>query len=419
MSSWSRFECRALTQGPKHHFFGYYDKFPYDVSGRFVLGLEADFMDHPPQPEDKARIGLVDLTGSGKFETVAETTAWNWQQGTHLQWLPGGSEQRIIYNVRDGDRYVACIHDLADGDRQLLPLPIYAVSRDGRQAVTLNFSRLHADRPGYGYNGIPDPWAAEIHPDDDGIYRMDLVTGEHELVVSLAQVAAIEPHPSTEGGRHRFNHLQFSTDDQRFVFLHRWQYSGVKVLTWARIRKALKFWALKGAARNLRQMGGLRSHHTRMYTAAPDGSDLYLLNQHLMTSHFDWRDGNHILAWARRDDIGDRYFLFTDQSSEISIVGEQVFDGDGHCSYSPDRRFMLTDTYPRGPQHLRTIMLFNLATGERTDLGGYYSPPDLQGEIRCDLHPRWSRDGHKVCFDSMHEGHRQIYEMDVTEIVGS
>jgi len=385
-------ECRALTKGPKYHYFGYYDKFPYDFSGRYLLALEVDFMDRPPTPDDKARIGLVDLAGDGEFEPLAETYAWNWQQGTHLQWLATAPDREIIYNIREGDKYVACIHDVKSDEKRTLPRPIYAVSRSGKQAVSVNFSRIHACRPGYGYNGIPDPWADELHPDEDGIYRMDLQTGATELIISIAQAAAIEPDDTMEAGKHWFNHLQFSTDDSRFLCLHRWH-------------------------RTLPD--GRRSHFTRMLTANPDGSELYLLNKDDMTSHFDWKSGNEILAWARQFDIGDYYFLFTDQTHEITIVGEDVLTCDGHCSYSPDGRFILTDTYPQGEQHLRTLILYNNETGQRTDIGRFYSPPELQGEIRCDLHPRWSRDGTKVCFDSMHEGPRQIYEIDVSGIVSA
>lgn len=55
----------------------------------------------------------------------------------------------------------------------------------------------------------------------------------------------------------------------------------------------------------------------------------------------------------------------------------------------------------------------------RVDLGRYHSPLPFRGEIRCDLHPRWSRDERQVCFDSIHEGSRQVYVMDVSEVVGN
>ena len=51
-------------------------------------------------------------------------------------------------------------------------------------------------------------------------------------------------------------------------------------------------------------------------------------------------------------------------------------------------------------------------------LGEYLSPPEANtpAEIRCDPHPRWNRQGTQVCFDSLHEGHRQVYVMDVSEV---
>ena len=35
---------------------------------------------------------------------------------------------------------------------------------------------------------------------------------------------------------------------------------------------------------------------------------------------------------------------------------------------------------------------------------------------RCDLDPNWSRDGRSVCIDSIHEGSRQVYILDVSEL---
>jgi hypothetical protein len=67
---------------------------------------------------------------------------------------------------------------------------------------------------------------------------------------------------------------------------------------------------------------------------------------------------------------------------------------------------------------MRTLILFHLASGRRIDIGRFYAPPELQGPVRCDLHPRWSRDGKMICFDSAHEGTRQVYVINATEIVG-
>jgi len=114
--------------------------------------------------------------------------------------------------------------------------------------------------------------------------------------------------------------------------------------------------------------------------------------------------------------VGDRFFLFADLTGEREIIGEGVLTQNGHCSYSPDRRWILTDTYPdyRGFRHL---LLYNTKKNILVEIGKFFSPPELEGEIRCDLHPRWSKDGKKVCIDSAHEGSRQMYIIDVTDIV--
>jgi hypothetical protein len=285
-------------------------------------------------------------------------------------------------------------------------MPVYSVSHDGRSAVTLNFARLARTRPGYGYAGLAGAWGGDGAPEHDGIYWMDIASGEQRLVISLAQLAGFRSRPSMNGAVHWVNHLQFSTDDARFAFLHRW--SSRPGDPW----------------------------QTRMFTARPDGHELHLVADHAMVSHYDWRDAGQILVWARRRGLlrwpslrrylgwarrgftGDRYFLITDRSRRATAVGEDVLTSDGHCSYSPDRRWILTDTYPDAEQK-RALILFRVADGKRIDIGRFYSPPELSGECRCDLHPRWSRDGRQVCIDSAHEGERQMYVLDVGSIVGA
>ena len=378
--------ARPVTAGPLFHWFGYYDKFPWSGDQRLMLAMEIDFMDRPLQTGDTIRVGLVDLQAGPEFHALDQTPAWCWQQGTMLQWLGTDPDRLIIYNsVQDG-QYVSIVRDVHSGQTRTLPRPVYAVSRDGTQAVSNNFSRVARTRPGYGYLALPDPTEGIDHPDDDGIWHLDLLTGEHRLIISLDQVVGIGHQDSMDLGESWFNHLQFNADGSRFIFLHRWRRPDT---------------------------GG---HWTRMLTAAPDGSDICLLNEFEMTSHFDWRGSDHLLAWARHRQIGDKYFLYRDRTPWLQVVGDDVFTCDGHCSYSPDLRFILTDTYPDAEEK-RTLIIYDTATGSRADIGRFLSPKKYSGEIRCDLHPRWSRDGQQVCFDSIHEGPRQMYVIDVSEVL--
>jgi len=154
-----------------------------------------------------------------------------------------------------------------------------------------------------------------------------------------------------------------------------------------------------------------------MFTVNPDGSDLYLVADREMVSPFTWRDDRDLLAWANHPMAGRRYYLFEDQTQNVEVVGEGVLTEDGHPTYSPDGRWVLTDTYPNAGR-IRTLILFDTRISKRYDSARYFAPFRFDGPMRCDLHPRWSPDGRQVCFDSAREGARRVYIMDVAELVG-
>ena len=86
---------------------------------------------------------------------------------------------------------------------------------------------------------------------------------------------------------------------------------------------------------------------------------------------------------------------------------------DGHCSFSPDRKLLLTDSYPdRNDQ--RELVVYDAQKDARYSLGKFYSPPLLH-PTRCDLHPRWSQDGRRISVDSFHEQFRGTYVIDRPE----
>ena len=377
---------RPITSGPKHHWFGYYDKLQFDPSGRYVLGMEVDFEHRSPTAEDVIRVGMIDLADGDRWIELGETRAWCWQQGCMLQWIPG-SGREIIWNDREGDRFVCHILDVHSGKKRTLGSPIYTVSPDGRTAIGADFRRINHMRPGYGYAGLPDPNLDLLAPDDAGIYSVDLETGAATFLISIAQVAAIpDPHRDLSEAKHYFNHLLFNTDGSRFIFLHRcrWGESGL---------------------------------HTRMMTAAADGSDIYGVGQYGYTSHFIWRDPEHILAWARHPSHEDAFYVFRDGTQEVEVIGKGVMKVDGHCTYLADTNWILIDTYPvpRGDGKVQELYLYNVESGQRHELGEFGAAPEYAGEWRCDLHPRSSPDGSLITIDSAHGGNgRQIHLMDIS-----
>jgi hypothetical protein len=376
---------RPITRGPKHHWFGYYDKLQFDPTGRYVLGMEVDFEHRSPRPDDVIRMGMVDLQDHDRWIDLGESRAWNWQQGSMLQWVPG-SRSEVVWNDREGGRFVCHVLDVKTRRRRTLPNPIYALSPDGRWAVAPDFRRLNDCRPGYGYAGLPDPNRDVDVPGDAGIWRMDLKTGRQQLMFSFADAVRVpNPHEEMSGAKHWFNHLLFNTGGSRFIFLHRWR-----------------------AARHKQGFA------TRMFTIGRDGQDPYVLDPYGKTSHFIWRDREHVLAWAWHPSQKDKFYLYRDRTAEVEAVGPEVMTVNGHCTYLPGNRWVLNDTYP-DKQRNQNVYLYEPATNRRVWLGHFPSPQEYAGEWRCDTHPRSSPDGKLVCIDSAHAGGRQMYLIDITK----
>jgi len=335
-------------------------------------------------------VGMVDLGDNDRWITLGSSKAWNWQQGCMLQWVPG-SKTEVLWNDREDKsdpHYVCRIMDVATKKVRTIPHPVYAISPDGKTAIAADFRRLNDTRPGYGYSGVPDP-SLELAPKDSGIFKVDLATGSQKLIFSMAQVAAFgEQTEDMKGAKHWFNHLLFNTDGTRFIFLHRWK-----------------------------PTSGKASFKTRMFTASTDGKDLYVLDPSGETSHFIWRDPQHVLAWTQPKGMQPGFYLFKDRTSEVEQIGKGIMTQNGHCTYLPGNEWILNDTYP-DKERLQHPYLFQVKTGKKISLGDYLSPKEYTGEWRCDNHPRFSNDGRLVTFDSPHDGRgRQLYLIDISKIV--
>jgi hypothetical protein len=181
---------RAITRGPKYHWFGYYDKFEFDPTNRYVLSNEVDFEHRSPQPGDVINVGMVDLADADKWIELGQTNAWCWQQGCMLQWRPG-AQSEVAWNDREGDKFVCRLLDIKTQQFRTLPAPIYTFSPDGSFALVPDFARLNVMRPGYGYAGLPDEHGDQLAPPGTGVFHVDMRTGEKQLILSLADVAKI------------------------------------------------------------------------------------------------------------------------------------------------------------------------------------------------------------------------------------
>jgi hypothetical protein len=349
--------------------------------------MEVSFEHRSPTADDVIKIGMVDLEDNDRWIELGQSTAWCWQQGCMLQWIPG-SRTKVLWNDLVGNRFVCHIVDVQTKESRTIPHPIYSVSPDGRSAIAPDFRRINDVRPGYGYAGLKDPFADDVAPKDTGIFHVDLETGQSRLIISLADIVRLGVIPNEKLGiKHYFNHLLYSPDGARFIALHLWKYPNGRRLT-------------------------------RLITARPDGGDIRIVIPNGYASHFIWRDSKHILSqsrnWLGNSSWGN--FLFEDQDAGIvEEIGHGVLDPSGHLSYLPGNEWIMNDTYPKGKERMQTPHLYHVETGRRVDLGHFHSPASYTGEWRVDTHPRFSPNGRYVCIDSplKNEG-RQLHLIDIS-----
>jgi len=381
-------KCVSPDDG-KEYFFGYYDKSPWDATGRYMLCMRAKDTWSEPDPSGEAEILLFDLNldvnDKDYCRVLAKTHTWNVQQGCMAQWLGPDYSSRIIYNDLRDDNYKSIILDIKSGEGRVLPMPVYTVSNDGKTALSLDFSRLHSLRLGYGYAALPEKTKGIALPDETCIWKMDIESGGVTPLLKYTDFASFQPRREMqeEGSVHKVNHLMLSPNGKRFMVLYRW-------------------------------FVGQRKY-TRLITCNVDGTDMYVLSDDDMVSHCYWKNDEEIIAFERKKEYGPGFYLMKDKTQEWTHIWPQL-SNDGHPSYCPtDNSLVVFDTYPSRSriQEVKLGRDNDTKGGSVKVIAKVFSPFKYDNDTRCDLHPRWSRDGKKVCFDSVFEGHRGLYVVNV------
>lgn len=371
------------------YFFGYYDKSPWDITDRYMLCMRANDTWSNVCPREKADILLIDTAKDDnnpqRVKKIAETWAWNVQQACMLQWVGPDYSSRILYNDYREGKYVSVILELEAMKERIIPAAVYTVSTDGTFALTLDFSRLYNLRPGYGYYNVQEKTKGIALPDTTAIWKVNLETGKVTPLLKYTDFSNFQPRPEMQevNAIHKVNHIMLSPNGKRFMVLYRW-------------------------------FNGQRKY-TRLVTCNVDGTDMYILSDDDMVSHCFWKDDETILAFENKHKTGPGYYLMKDKTQEYIHCWPQ-FSNDGHPSYSPDKKLIVTDSYPNRAR----LASINLMDGNETQkesktIAKVFAPFKYDNETRCDLHPRWNHTGNKICFDSVFEGHRGLYVVDIQE----
>ena len=359
-------------------FYGYYDHSPESIDGRLILFhfLEGYSTALLPDPTKPIYVGVYDKEAQ-KVIYKKPTSAYNWQQGARLQWL---GHRQFIYNNYHKDKGYHSVLVQMEGDRfkeTIVALPVYDSFRTDF-ALTLNFNRLNKMRPDYGYRN--EPLAVLPSNEEDGIFYIDLKTGEHKLLISIGVLLRLQEKEPMRHADHKVNHIMIAPDGRSFIFLHRYFYKGRRF--------------------------------DRLVVSDMEGGRLTVLADDEMVSHCCWINEREVVAYLRDFTLGDKYYKINIENGSKCIIGENLIDrfGDGHPMAMSHQ--LVFDTYP-DKSRMKYLFRFDLKSNELDKLGEFYENMNYYGETRCDLHPRLNHAGDRVYFDSVHTGRRSLYWIDL------
>lgn len=389
-----RLEIEQITQGEKHHFFGYIGQcqtIPWNASGRYILGLEIDRIDRMPKPEEAATIFLVDTQANNMIIKLDKTHAWNPQQGAMFYWNPLAAKTQFFFNDRDvrTGKVFTVLYDIEKNERireyrfDDTPIGNGGVAVDGSAWLGINYGRLARLRLVTGYPEALDWSKDEIAPKNDGIFIIDIVTGEKKLLVSYYQldqkIREIKP---------KLNHSGL------FINHTLWNREASKVYFFAR-----SGWSGSGGDKN-----------NVPFSVNADGTGLTMHEIHI-GGHPEWGAEENMLIGSERneDRSKDRQILYNVDTKKITgqLGNPEIFPKpEGDISLSPDGNWF-ANGYGKNGHNFYTI--YSMADGAYVKSAGI-SKGSYSGDIRIDPAPRWNRTNDAILVPGIAEnGTRQMF----------
>jgi len=388
-------EVKQITFGPKNHLFGYIghvQNIPWNQSGRYIVALQTSFPERMPNPGEAADVILIDTQKDFAIEIVDRTRAWNPQQGTMLYWNPDLPETQVFFNDSDEEtkEVFTVLYDISKKKRVHeyryadTPFGNAGVAQKGGYFLGINYARNAYLRPVTGYPGTFDWTRGEKHPANDGVFKVNIATGEKQLLVSYKQLAELMARENSlvESTALFINHTMWNRDDDLIKFSVRgnWNHpDNDKVIN----------------------MGFLMN---------PDGSELTRRHDPI-GGHNDWELGHRLLG-AYKGGIA----LYDYDKKEIveKVVDPGIFpDPKGDNAVSPDAKWLVNGS-SMGSYNIYTIFRRSDKAWVRTekfDRRRYRSGP-----TRIDGAPCWNRDSSQVLFPALtKDGTVQLFVITISE----
>ena len=226
-----------------------------------------------------------------------------------------------------------------------------------------------------GYPGARDWTEGVSAPEDDGVFLVDVETGEKRLLVSFRTLAEAlrREWPAIDSIPLFINHTLWSRTGERLFFFARGNF-------------------------------GKPGRINASFTIARDGTDLRRQQTHI-GGHPEWDSGMRMIG-----SIANRQAVFdVDSQKLVELIGDtEMFpDPEGDIALSPSLEWLANGYKDDGKVY---YVIHNRRTGATFRAGGYDLFGRVSGNLRCDPAPRWNRTGDALLIPSMMEdGTRQMF----------
>ncbi len=388
-----------ITQGPTHHYFGYIGQCrtsPWNANGRYLLALQTPFQDRMPTSQDAAGVCIIDMANNYAVRVVDQSRGWNPQQGTMFYWNPAHPETQFFFNDRDTKtgKVFTVLFDLAadDGRGKRIreyrfddtPIGNGGIAQGGGYFTAINYARMARLRPVTGYNESWD-WTTDIGaPKDDGIFKVDIETGQKKLIVSFAQLKeALRGKVEKLDQRHFFiNHTLNNRNNDLIYFYCRADFE--------------------------KQVNGPRVDVP--FTVRPDGSEL-TAHETFIGGHPEWEWGTRIIG-----SHDGKLVIYDVAQRKIveSLGGKDVFaDPTNDSALSADGSWFVNSNRD-GEYHHYTFL--NLKTRQTIKSPPVFLSTWRGGPLRLDPAPAWNRTSDAIVVPGIApDGTRQMFLLQLSQ----
>lgn len=398
-----------------NNFFGYYDYSPFSKNDNYLIYLSYNNINELPNNKHYANINLVDFKKKKLIKSF-KTNAFNFQDGCRMQWI---DDYSFIFNTFEDNCLIAKIYNIKSDKFYTLDFPIYEYSINAKIGLTINYKTYSKYRRGYGY----DFKNKNIKINDNGIFFIEFATNKLTKIVDINDLKKFKPLNSMFGCRHYIENIKFNTDGKYFYFFHRWDNE--------------------------------KNIYTRLFLYNIKKKNFSCILDSGKATHLCWYDKNTIYGWISEDNfinnirkknifnwrlaiylkkvyhyllpahtylakkiISSGFFMIDINTLKRKKIDLKSINQDGHPTWNQKyKNILLCDTYVEEDKKQK-LYLYNYYSKKLLILNEFDIDNSMtSGVLRCDLHPRWSNSGDKICFDILINNSRKFIVYDFKKIL--